>query len=244
MKKLNFILISVIAYFLFGGNGCNKRVYDSLSNYNSPTPILFEQISRSDTINKFIGFDFRYSLGSYDKEDLALLRLNFSHVTTKTHAFSTTSIIGYGGFYNVDGLTPKQGHNFTDVNFNGRKWGGGLLGNVKVGLNFKFSNFKVGSGIDFIAGVETGEFLDFRESAQQKGVIESNSGWASANLSMFLFTSYQFQNSSKMNFQINVGQPGMLSPIISYQREEKVLWISYSGNRGNLGFMTSLGSIF
>lgn len=244
MKKLNFILISITAYFLFGGNGCSKRVYDTLSNYNSPTPILFEQISRTDTINKFIGGDFLYSKGSYDNEDLALLRLNFSRVTTKNHAFLTTSIIGYGGFYNVDGLSPKQVDNFTDVNFNGRKWGGGLLGNVKVGMNFKFSNFKVGSGIDFIAGVETGEFLDFRESAQKLGVIKSNNGWASANLSLFLFTSYQFQNSSKLNFQINVGQPGILSPIISYQREEKVLWISYLGDRVNLGFMTSLGSIF
>ncbi len=244
MKKIKIVIISFLIYFIFGGNGCNKRVYDSLINYNSPTPIIFETVSDSSRNNKFLGADFRYSKGNYAHEDLAQLRLAFNYVTTKENAFSNTSIIGYGGFYNIDGLEAKQGANFTDINFNGRKWGGGLLGNIKVGLNFKFTGFKLGAGIDFLAGVETGEFLDFRNSAQKLGVIESERGWASANFSLFSFCSFQLEQSSLLNIQINVGKPGLISPIISYQQKEKVFWVSYSGNRGNLGFMTSLQSIF
>lgn len=244
MKKIRLFIISLLVYFIFGGNGCSKRVYDALINYNSPTPILFETVSDSNKVNKFVGADLRYSKGSYLEEDLAQMRLTFNYVTTRDNAFSNTSIIGYGGFYNVDGLRAKQGENFTDINFDGRKWGGGLLGNIKVGLNFKFTDFKLGTGIDFLAGVETGEFLDFRKTAQELGVIESERNWANANFSVFLFGSYQLQNASLLNFQINLGKPGMFSPIISYQNKEKVFWISYSGNRGNLGFMTSLGSIF
>lgn len=244
MKKLKLFILSIFVYFIFAINGCNKRVYDALINYNSPTPIVFETITDSNKVNKFLGADIRYSKGSYADENLALLRLTFNYVTTKDHAFSNTSVIGYGGFYTVNGLGAKQGYNFTDINFDGRKWGAGLLGNIKVGINFKFTNFKLGSGIDFLAGAETGEFLDFRNSAHKLGVIESNNGWASASLSLFFFGSYKFENSSFLNLQINLGKPGFISPIISYQQKEKVFWMSYLIDRGNLGFMTSLGSIF
>ncbi len=118
--------------------------------------------------------------------------------------------------------------------------GGGLLGNIKVGLNFRFSNFKLGSGIDFLSGFETGEFLDFRNSAKEKGIIYSDIDWASANFSVFLFGAYHLNNNSILKIQLNVGLPGILSPIMSYQIEEKVFWISYSGDRGIVGFMTSL----
>lgn len=244
MKKIRLLIISFLIYFIFSGNGCNKRVYDTLINYNSPTPIIFETVSDSNRVNKFLGADFRYSKGSYAHEDLAQLRLTFNYVTTKEHAFSNTSIIGYGGFYTVDGLGAKQGANFTDISFDGRKWGGGLLGNIKVGVNFKFTDFKLGAGIDFLAGVETGEFLDFRNTAKKLGVIDSDRDWASANFSLFSFCSFQLEQSSLLNIQINVGKPGFISPIISYQQKEKVFWMSYSGDRGNLGFMTSLESIF
>lgn len=244
MKKIKIVIISFLIYFTFGGNGCNKRVYDTLINYNSPTPIIFETVNESSENNKFLGTDFRYSRGSYAQEDLTQLRLTFNYVTTKEHDFSNTSIIGYGGFYNVDGLEAKQGANFTDINFNGRKWGGGFAGNVKVGLNFKFSSFKLGSGIDFLLGLEVGEFLDFRNTAQKLGVIESERGWATANFNLFFFSAYQFQNSSILNFQINLGKPGLFSPILSYQKNETVIWGSFSGNRGNFGVMKSLGSIF
>jgi hypothetical protein len=244
MKKINIVVLSFLIYFIFGGNGCNKRVYDALINYNSPTPIIFETVSDSNRVNKFLGADFRYSQGAYANENLALLRLTFNYVSTKDHAFSNTSIIGYGGYYNVDGLGAKEGANFTDVNFNGRKWGGGLIGNIKVGLNFKFTDFKLGSGIDFSAGAETGEFLDFRSSAEELGVIESNRGWASANFNLFLFGAFKLQNSSILNLQLNIGLPGGVSPILSYQRNETILWFSYLGDRGNVGIMKSLTSLF
>ncbi len=244
MTKIKLIILSFIVYFIFGGNGCSTRVYDSLINYNSPTPIVYEKVSDSIKINKFVGADLRFGKGDYDKEDLALLRFAFNYVTTKENTFSNTSIIAYGGYYKVDGLGAKQGANYTDINYEGRKWGGGLLGNIKVGLNFKFTNFKLGSGIDFLAVAEIGEFLDFRNTAKELGVIDSDRGWASANFSLFLFGAYQFQNSSILSFQINLGKPGLFSPILSYQINDNVYWISYSGNRGNLGFMTSINKIF
>ncbi len=244
MKKTHFILLSFLAYFLFAGNGCNKRVYDSLINYNSPTPIIYESLHDSVKLNKFIGADLRYSKGNYDKEDLALLRLNYSYVSTKENSFSNTSIIAFGGYYKVNGLGPKQGANYTDIDYDGRKWGTGLLGNIKLGLNFKFDDFKLGSGIDFLAGLETGEFLDFRNSAKSQGVIDSDRGWASTNLNIFLFSSYRFQNSSIFNLQLNVGYPGGISPILSYQHRDNIYWISFLGNRGNIGIMKSLETNF
>jgi hypothetical protein len=244
MKKIYIFFISFLIYFLFAGNGCNKRVYDSLISYNSPTPIIYETIKDSIRLNKFVGADLRYSSGNYHQEDLAMLRFTYNYVTSRKNTFSNTSLISYVGYYKIDGLAPKKENSFTDINFNGRKWGGGLLGNIKVGVNFNFTNFKLGSGIDFYAGVETGEFLDFRETAKAMGVIDSNRGWASANFNLFLFGAYKFKNLSILNLQLNLGSPGGISPILSYQNKENIYWISYSGIGGNVGFMTSLGSIF
>lgn len=244
MKKIFKIIVVVLIYFIFSGNGCSKRVYNSLINYNSPTPIIYEVVRDSVRKNKFFGTDFRYSRGDYDQEELSLLRLNYTYILTKKNAFSNTSLMAFGGYYKVYGLGPKEGVNYTDINYNGIKWGGGVAGNIKIGLNLNFTNFKVGTGIDFLAGMETGEYLNFRNSASKNGIIESQSGWIHANFNWFIFSTYSFRNSSILNFQVHLGYPGRFSPILSYQYDENVYWISYFGDRGNIGYMISLKKLF
>lgn len=244
MKKF-FILFILIAFFLLSGTGCKRRYYD-LITYNSPTQIISEVVVDTQKITNFVGTDISLMKGRYNGERIFILRTNYANAVTKDHGFINIGGTVYGGFYKVSGLGPYEEENYTSTNYNGNYFGLGATANLKMGLNLKFSNFKLGIGVDLYGGLEGGEYLSFRKDAKSKGVIWGSDDPITAMINGFIFSSYRFLPSSLVNLQINLGTPGYFSPILTYQHRDNVYHLSYMPEveRVNLGFMVSLTKIF
>lgn len=244
MKKF-FIYLTIFTSFILSGTGC-KRTYYDLITYDIPNPIVNEVIVDTQNIKKFVGTDISIMNGEYSGERIFILRTNYTQTVTKNHGFINLGGTIYGGFYKVDGLGPYQEDNYTANDYNGQKIGFGITGNLKMGVNLKISNFKLGLGADVYGGLEEGQFLSFRKDAKSKGIIEAFDDPITGMINLFLFSSYYFSPSSLVNFQINLGTPGFISPILTYQQRDNVYYLSYMSQieRINIGFMTSLTKIF
>ncbi len=244
MKNI-FIYLILFTFFILSGTGC-KRTYYDLITYDAPHPLVHEVLVDTQKITTFVGADISLMKGDYDGERVFISRINYTKTVTKDHGFMNIGGTVYGGYYKVNGLGPYQEDNYTAIDYNGQKFGFGAMGNLKMGINLKFSNFKLGIGADLYAGLEGGQFLNFRKDAKSKGIIDAYDNPVTATLNMFLFNSYRFSPSSLVNFQINVGTPGFISPILNYQNRDNVYYLSYMPQieRVNIGFMTSLSKIF
>lgn len=145
---------------------------------------------------------------------------------------------------------------YPNINYDGYKYNLGFAYNLKLGLNFKFSQIKLGTGLDLYGGFEFGSFLNFRRDAIAKHIIEGDNDARFAIGNVFIFTSYYFTPESVLNVILNVrldrvhnGElpPGFISPIISFQSGKYVYYISsgfFIPSRVNFGIMTSLPTIF
>lgn len=245
MKTGFQIIFILISSFLFLGNGCSQRVYQNILKYDSPTPLVYEVKIDTNKINSFVATDFGTMKGQYEGEKVDLVRIGYTSSTIKKHFVFNQQISIYGGRYFVNGLGPQTGTNYTDKNYDGNKYAFGLNGSIKAGVNFNFSGFRLGLGIEPMVVSEFGEFVTFRIEASDEGIIKNDDGYFNFLITFYPYLSYEFDESKIIGLQINVGYPGGLSPIISYQSGSNIFWVGYlPGNqRLNLGYMVDFNSI-
>lgn len=146
--------------------------------------------------------------------------------------------------YQVNGLSEQYDGNKSDF---------GIGGDVNFNINFKINKFKIGLGLNTSAGIEFGEYYNFRKSAVKAGVIENNNDLFFFMFSVFPVLSYDISESITISSQINIGLPGIISPGVVLNNNGYVYWLSwlpdrdishnYYGQRITLGFMIDMNKL-
>lgn len=244
MKNFIQILMFVSLTFLISQNGC-KRAYYKIMRIESATPLIYEVKVDTNKINSFGGIDYASIEGYYEGEKVDVIRFSYTSTTTKKHTISNLHFSIYSGRYLVSGLNPRSGDNYTDLNFDGYKWAVGANASFKTGANFNFSDFRLGIGIEPNLDLEFGDYYLFRMDAENKGVIENSDGLINFFVNVFPYFSYYFDDSKLMSFQFNIGYPGGISPVLSYQSGSNIFWVGYipATIRWNVGYMMDFSSI-
>ncbi len=224
--------------------GC-KRVYYKIIRLESSSPLIYEVKVDTNKINAFGGIDYAYIEGYYEGEKVDVIRLSYTSSITQKHTITNYHLSIYSGRYFVSGLSPRYGYNFTDIDFNGYKWAFGANASFKAGANFNFSEFRLGLGIEPNINLEFGDYYNFRKDASNTGVIENADGVFNFFVNIFPYLSYYFDDSKLMNFQLNLGYPGGISPVLSYQFGSNIFWVGYipATIRLNIGYMMDFNSI-
>jgi hypothetical protein len=236
MKKFLFLQILILSLILFSVYDC-KRAYNQLIYYDSPNPTLFEVKTNKDISNKFFGIDVMKSSGKntmgYENESISIIRLNYQKLKTNKHSFSNFNLEVYSGEYNVSGL---DGVFTQQTGYDGQKLGFGVRVSSAGGLNFNWSNFRLGLGLESSINLDFGEYLNFRINAADNGIIDNGGGLLKIYLNLFPYISIPLKELTLLNLQLNMGLPGLVSPIISTQVENYVFWMSYIPGRYIAGF--------
>lgn len=229
---------------LFIQNGC-KRVYYQILRIESATPLIYEVKIDTNKVNSFGGIDYAFIEGYHSGEKVNVFRLSYTSTSTRKHTINNFHLSLYSGLYQVTGLGPYTGDNYTSQNFDGYKWAFGVNASFKSGLNFNFSDFRLGIGIEPNVNLELGDYYLFRVDAENKGVIENADGVFNLFVNVFPYLSYYFNESKLVSFQFNLGYPGGISPVLSYQSGSNVFWIGYvpATIRFNVGYMLDFNSI-
>ena len=240
----SFLLIAT-APFLF--LGC-LRTYYPMFYYSNPLPIVHETDNNLNEGNKYLSIDFTHSEGEYSGEFNNIARVSYVYANTQIHSNYNFSLYGFGGAYKVSNLydygeqPPKK--------FDGNKTAFGAGAEMKFTLNFKFDNVKLGFGLACALTTEFGQYTDFRMEAKKQGVIESEQGWIFVTGSGFPYLSLELTNDINLTTQLNIGYPGVISPIISLNKGNTICWINvlYNGSdesaiRTALGVMVDINQI-
>ncbi|MGB9665222.1 MAG: hypothetical protein ACPL25_09955 [Ignavibacteria bacterium] len=213
--------------------------------YQSATPLVYEVKADTNIINSFSGLDYAFIKGDYEGEKIEVIRFSYNAGSTKKHTISNLHFSVYGGRYLVSGLSPYTGENFTEVNYDGYKWAFGASASLKAGANFNFNDFRIGVGVEPNVNFEFGDYYSFRVNASKKGIIENGDGLITIFFNVFPYFSYYFDNDELIAFQCNLGLPGFISPILSYQSGNGIFWVEYipPSKRIDIGYMLDFNSI-
>lgn len=236
MKKIITSFTILLSSFFFLGNGCGKRIYYQMITYDNPTPMILEVKMDSTKGNSFAGLDYMQLNGKYPDEEINIIRLNYQTSITKKFSVTNFGVQVFAGNYLVKGIDGK----FTsDSVYDGNKFGYGGRASVMGGLNFNIKGFRLGLGFEPSISFDFGDYSTFRINASKKGIIDSDAGFIKFNLNIFPYISIPVTKSSLINLQMNIGFPGFISPIITFQHENYVVWISHTGERINIGLMVN-----
>lgn len=240
-SHLSLIALSVL--FIFG-SGC-KRAYYNLMKLDSATPLVYEVEIDTSNIKTFGGIDYGYIRGQFEGEKVDIFRVYYTSTSTKKHSIFNLQLSAYAGRYLVSGLGPYSGGNFTAINYDGYKWAYGATASFKSGINFNFSDFRLGIGLEPMFILEFGDYYSFRIDAAEQGVISNEDGFANLLVNVFPYLSYYFDKNKLIAFQISLGLPGGISPVLSYQSGSNIFWIGYIPTtiRFNVGYMKDFNSI-
>lgn len=219
MKNIVAICILVIASILF--SGC-LRTYYPVSSLNSAPPIATKLDYSDDQNSDFISASTTFGNAEYEKEKFKLLKFSYIIANTGDHYIFNLEGFGQVGSYNVVGL---------NENFDGEKSFYGFGASASALINFKFENVKLGVGTNLGFGFELGEFYNFRKQAQKENIISDSDNYVFPMVSAFPYISYQFNESTSISSQINIGTPGFINPIIQLNKEYFSLWINWVPNR-------------
>jgi len=224
--------------FLF--NGCLRTYYPTIY-HTSSSPIIFYTKTNLEQGSNYLGMDLTAAKGSYDDEEIYLIKCSYLNVKTEDHINVSWEIFGNSGVYRVSGVGKE---------YDGTKTLFGLGGNIKFNLNFKIDNLKIGLGLSFGGASEFGEYYSFRKSGERNGVIDSNEDLILPMFSLFPVFAYEFSESTVLSSQMNIGLPGIISPSVVLNNDGYVYWLSwipdndlkenYFGQRIVFGFLMDL----
>ena len=238
MKKQ--IAVLLVIFLLFLQNGCLRTYYPALSHSSAP-PLVAETNNAFDVSSKYLGTDFTIAKGSYDNELVKLMRINFLLVNTQDHTNFNLEGFGYTGNYRVSGL---------DAIYDGNKSLLGFGANAKFNVNFKFNKVKIGMGLNLGAGLEFGEYYQFRKDAEAAHRISDENNLIFVLLYGTPMVSYEFTESTILSLQASAGLPGVLTPSLVLNHNKISYWVcwlpdkniseNYYGTRITFGVMIGL----
>ena len=231
MKHLKFVLIfiSIIQ------TGCLRTYLPAV--YHSSAPVLVSETNNnSEMSSNYLGLDYTIGQGNYEGEDIKMMKLNFLIANTQDHTNFNLEGFGYTGGYRVSGL---------NANYDGDKTFIGLGTDLKFNVNFKFGEFKLGTGINLGLGMEFGEYFEFRKNAGNAHIIDDENSMVFVMFSATPMLSYEFSESTILSAQINAGMPGGLSPSVVLNHNRFTYWISWLPDNdlfdNNYGVRLTLG---
>ncbi len=235
-----FLLFSMSLLFC----GC-LRTYYPLYYSSSSLPLINETDNNLEMTSEYFSMDITYSDGRYEDEFSHTFRSSYVSSNTQPHTNFNYSLFGFGGSYKVSGVV-----GYDNKKYDGNKSAFGVGGDIKVGLNLKLSNLKVGIGSSCGLILEFGNYTTFRSEAYSKGTIESEHGWLFYSVSIFPYLVYEFSGDIALSTQLNLGSPGSISPVIALNNQGTLCWISlYPPNENGLkrvamGVMMDMNKLF
>jgi len=212
-KSLVLLFFVVLSQML---TGC-LRSYAPLYYQASATPVIFEPEQSGRKQEKYVRADLLFADGEHKNESLQMLRLSYFAVNTTDYFNINGRLFGYYGNYNVSGMGEADGS----------KNAYGIGGEISAKVNLKVQRFKFGVGASLGAASEFGAYYTFRKNGNQRDEIYSPKDWAFLTLSLFPMIAYEFPGQDVLSFQVNLGMPGALSPIVAWNRRGAVYWLSY-----------------
>ena len=84
--------------------GC-LRTYYPMYYYSNPLPIVNETDNNLEEGSRFLSLDFTSSEGGYEDEFTKIFKGSFVYSNTQNHSNFNFSLYGFGGSYNVSGMT-------------------------------------------------------------------------------------------------------------------------------------------
>jgi len=237
------IFIGFIILTSLTTTGCLRTYYPAFQETSAP-PMIYETPDNLEQTGKFLSADFQFSKGIHENETIKMGKLSHLLVYTKDHFNINARGFGYTGFYKVSGINEL---------LDGEKNFIGAGTDFTISGNFKISKLKIGAGLNIGAGIEFGEYYHFRREAASKGLISKNDELFFLMLSIFPVLSYEFSETSLLTAQLNIGTPGIGSPIISWHKHGFIYWLSWIpdkdfnkntyGHRIAAGFMINLNKL-
>lgn len=133
------------------------------------------------------------------KQNVKVLKGRYLIVDTRDYFNFNAKLYGYGGNYTVSGV---QG-------YDGPKSVFGLGGEAGLNINFKIEGLKIGVGTAGGFGGEFGDYYLFRKNAQREGLISGEYDCpVFFTFSVFPLIAYEFNESTIISTQANIGVPG------------------------------------
>ncbi|MEO8398564.1 MAG: hypothetical protein ABI550_01985 [Ignavibacteriaceae bacterium] len=217
------ILIFFIIFLSLIFNGCLRTYYPSIYQ-TSASPTVFNNENSSDRANKYLSADVTLSKGSYENENLQIMKLSYLIVDTRDYFNFNFEGFGYTGLYRVSGINEQ---------YDGVKNLIGFGGDMKFSGNFKIGKFKMGLGTNLGVGLEFGEYYDFRISAGNSNLISDENSLGFLIFSFFPVLCYDISDRTNISAQMNLGLPGFVSPSITLNNEGNVYWLSWLPDNDN-----------
>jgi hypothetical protein len=216
MKHLKFVLIIISISIMH--SGCLRTYYPAV--YHSSAPVIISETHNNlETSSNYLGLDYTIAEGSYEGEEVQMMKLNFLIANTQDHTNFNLEGFGYTGGYRVSGL---------GANYDGDKTFIGLGTDLRFNVNFKFGKVKLGTGVNLGLGVEFGEYYEFRKNAGNAHIIDDENSIVFIMFSVTPMLSYEFSESTILSAQINAGMPGGLSPSLVLNHNRFTYWISWT----------------
>ena len=236
-SKIIYLILPILC---FTTTGCLRTYYPAVYQ-TSPQPLVYED---QDSTSHFVNAAVTVADGKYENESAYLLSGSYTTVITRDYTNFNSRFYGYTGWYNVSGINTK---------FDGTKSVFGLGGEINGSLNFKIGNFKLGIGASAGVAGELGGYYNFVKDAAGENLIKDDRKIVFITFSAYPVLAMQISDNSILSLQMSVGIPGFISPLLTYNNNGMVYWLSFlSGEHGDensvlhrvvLGFMIDINKL-
>ncbi len=210
--------VSALLILGFSLSGCIRSYYPAVAGTRSSAMYFLPPQNYKKHVT-FLGVEGGTGAVNHSNEINMYGRVNYGRAFAEKFYNFNISLFGYGGFYKVAGMP---------VGYNGYKNFLGFGPQVKLGFHINFWEYvKLGVGLTFTGGIEFGEFYNFRNKAQNEGLISSNTNLLFAYPSIYPYLLFKVSQNSSIALQPVIGFPGFISPNIIYNYGSKSFWVSF-----------------
>ncbi|MCX8011274.1 MAG: hypothetical protein N3A61_08980 [Ignavibacteria bacterium] len=230
---IKFFPIFLISLFLAG---CLRSYWPAVSMSKAPGVILDTDYG-PDKSTLYLGLDYCKAHHNYDYESNHIVRVQLSEVITRKYTNFNGGIFAYSGMYKVSGVNQK---------YDGWKTFFGAGPQCSFNVNFNIDGFRAGLGFYAASYLELGEYKNFRVNSAEEGVTDSHTNLLNVLFSLYPIFSYEITSDKIVTLQCNLGLPGAISPILSYNNSGDYYWLSLMPyqSENEKGFSFALGAAF
>lgn len=218
--RARFLLkVSALLILLLTLSSCIRTYYPAVAGTRSSAMYFLPPQNYKKHV-RFFGVEAGTGLVSNSDEVNMYARINYGSAFAEKFYNFNISAFGYEGFYKVAGMPAE---------YNGYKNFLGFGPQIKLGLHINFWEYvKLGVGFTFTGGIEFGEFYDFRNKAQDEGLISADTKLFFVYPSIYPYLLFKVSQNSSVALQPAIGFPGVISPNIIYNYGSKSFWVSFS----------------